>query len=171
MTGRFPGYNRKMRGPAFVLLLLSAALVQTATAAVTSDIQFVKRGSTPPLLDASVPDGPGPFPAVILVHGGGFTGGSKTMYITPMFQPLTTAGFAWFSMNYRLVPEVNLHGQVDDVISAIQWVHDQAREYKVDPGRIALVGESAGAFLVGYAAIVAPGGSARGWVGLLLRPA
>ncbi len=78
------------------------------------------------------------------------------MYITPMFQPLTAGNFAWFSINYRLVPEVNLHGQVDDVISAIQWLHDHAQEYKVDPKRIALLGESAGAYLVDYAAIVAP---------------
>ncbi len=78
------------------------------------------------------------------------------MYVTPMLQPLTAGNFAWFSINYRLVPEVNLHGQVDDVISAIQWVHDHAQEYKVDPKRVALLGESAGAFLVDYAAIVAP---------------
>ena len=128
----------------------------SAAAIVTSDVEFVKRGSTPLLLDASVPDGPGPFPAVIVVHGGGFTRGSKTMYVTPMFQPLTDGNFAWFSINYRLVPEVNLHGQVDDVISAIQWVHDHAREYKVDPKRVALLGESAGAYLVDYAAIAAP---------------
>ncbi len=147
-----------MRGPAVPLLLLGATLLaQTSAAAVvTSDIEFVKRENRPVLLDSSVPDGPGPFPTVIVVHGGGFTGGSKTMYVTPMFQPLTTANFAWFSINYRLVPEVNLHGQVDDVLSAIQWVHDHAREYKVDPQRIALLGESAGAFLVDYAAIVAP---------------
>lgn len=147
-----------MRGP-FVssLLFCATLLVHTGAAAVvTSDVEFTKRGGTPLLLDASVPDGPGPFPAVIVVHGGGFTRGSKTMYVTPMFQPLTAANFAWFSINYRLVPEVNLHGQVDDVVSAIQWVHDHALEYKVDPKRIALLGESAGAYLVDYAAIVAP---------------
>ncbi|MGA7412108.1 MAG: alpha/beta hydrolase [Bryobacteraceae bacterium] len=146
-----------MRGPVIPLLLLGAALfAQTSAAAVvTRDVEFVRRGNTPILLDASVPDGPGPFPTVILVHGGGFTQGSKTMYITPMFQPLTSGNFTWFSINYRLVPEVDLQGQVDDVLSAIQWVHDHAREYKVDPKRIALLGESAGAFLVDYAAIVA----------------
>ena len=107
-------------------------------------------------MDASVPGGPGPFPAVIVVHGGGFTGGSKTVFITPILQPLTDANFAWFSINYRLVPETNLHGQTDDVLSAVQWVHDHAKEYKVDPKRVALLGESAGAFLVDYVAIMAP---------------
>jgi len=143
---------------AVCLFLLGATLLaQTSGAAVvTRDVEFVKRGSTPLLLDASVPDGPGPFPTVIVVHGGGFTKGNKTMYITPMFQPLTAANFTWFSINYRLVPEVSLQGQVDDVLSAIQWVHDHASEYKVDPRRIALLGESAGAFLTDYAAMVAP---------------
>ena len=146
-----------MRAPGISLLLCATLFAGTGAAAiVTRDVEFVKRGNTPILLDASVPDGPGPFPAVIVVHGGGFTQGSKTMYITPMFQPLTVANFTWFSINYRLVPEVNLQGQVDDVLSAIQWVHDHAAEYKVDPKRIALLGESAGAFLVDYAAMVAP---------------
>jgi acetyl esterase len=147
-----------MRGAVFTLLLLwTIFLAERGEAAVvTSDVEYVLRGNTPLLLDASVPAGPGPFPAVIVVHGGGFTAGSKTMYVTPILEPLTAGNFAWFSINYRLVPEVNLQGQVDDVISAIQWVHDHAREYKVDPKRIALLGESAGAFLVDYAAIVAP---------------
>ncbi len=146
-----------MRNAALLFLLcfvLSAG--RAAAAVVTTDVEFVKRGSVPILLDASVPEGPGPFPAVIAVHGGGFTQGSKTVYITPIFPTLTTGKFTWFSINYRLVPEVNLHGQVDDVISAIRWVHDHAKEYKVDPKRIALLGESAGAYLVDYAAMVAP---------------
>jgi len=120
------------------------------------DIEFVRRGSQPLLLDASVPDGPGPFPAVVLVHGGGFTKGNKTTYITPIFEPLTKANFAWFTIDYRLAPAAQLPAPVDDVVSALEWVHRHATEYKVDPKRIALLGESAGAYLVDYAAMVAP---------------
>ena len=133
------------------LLLVAAAL---SAATVTHDIEYVKRGAVSLLLDASIPDGPGPFPTVIIVHGGGFLRGSKITYVTPIFQPLTNAKFAWFSINYRLAPEFHLPAPVDDVVSALQWVHQHAAEYKVDRKRIALLGESAGAYLVDYAAMI-----------------
>lgn len=125
-------------------------------AVVKKDVEFVRRGDQPLLLDASIPDGPGPFPAVILVHGGGFVTGNKTTYITPIFPSLTDAHFAWFTINYRLAPGAQLPAPVDDVISALEWVHQHAAEYKVDRKHIALLGESAGAYLVDYAAIAAP---------------
>jgi alpha-L-fucosidase 2 len=137
--------------PALALLAITAQ-----AAVVKKDIEFVRRGGQPILLDASIPDGDGIFPAVILVHGGGFTTGNKTTYITPIFAPMTDAHFAWFTIDYRLAPGAQLPAPVDDVISALEWVRAHAAEYKVNPKRIALLGESAGAYLVDYAAIVAP---------------
>lgn len=138
----------------FPALMILAALMPGAT--VTRDIEYVKRGTTPLLLDASVPDGPGPFPAVIIVHGGGFVRGNKLTYVPPLFLPLTEAKFAWFTIDYRLAPASKLPDPVDDVLSALAWVHAHAAEYKVDPKRVALMGESAGAYLVDYAAMKAP---------------
>ena len=135
-------------------LILMAATATAAT--VTHDIVYAKRGSLELKLDASVPDGAGPFPAVIIVHGGGFMRGNKVTYVPPMFPPLTKAQFAWFTIDYRLAPEFKLPTPVEDVVSAIEWVHSHAAEYKVDRRRIALLGESAGAFLVDYAAMVVP---------------
>ena len=137
----------------FAALALFAITVQAAV--VTKDVEFARRGGQSLLLDASIPDGPGPFPAVILVHGGGFATGNKTTYITPIFAPLTDAQFAWFSIDYRLGPGAQLPAPMDDVISALEWLHRHAPDYKVDPKRIALLGESAGAYLVDYAAIAA----------------
>ncbi|HEY3444533.1 MAG TPA: alpha/beta hydrolase [Paludibaculum sp.] len=135
-------------------LLLLAALAPGAT--VTRDIEYVKRGTTPLLLDASVPDGPGPFPTVIIVHGGGFVRGNKVTYVPPLFPPLTEARFTWFTIDYRLAPASKLPDPVDDIVAALAWVHAHAKEYKVDPKRVALMGESAGAYLVDYAAMIAP---------------
>jgi len=53
----------------------------------------------------SWPEGKGPFPTCILVHGGGFTKGDKQSYIKPLFEPLSKAGFTWFTINYRLAPQ------------------------------------------------------------------
>jgi acetyl esterase len=115
-----------------------------------TDIEYANAGGVRLTLDAHVPDGNGPFPAAILVHGGGWVAGDKQQYITYIFQPLSDAGFAWFSINYRLAPQFRFPADADDVASAIQFVKANAAKYKVDPKRIALIGESAGGHLVSY---------------------
>jgi acetyl esterase len=102
------------------------------------------------LLDLHVPDGPGPFPAAILVHGGGFDGGSRSTNMSPTFQPLAEAGFAWFSIDYRMAPEFRFAEARQDIDAAIIWVRANANAYRVDPSKIVLAGESAGGFLVNY---------------------
>jgi acetyl esterase/lipase len=101
-------------------------------------------------LDAHIPDGAGPFPAAVLVHGGGWIAGDKRQYITYLFQPLTEAGFAWFSINYRLAPQHKFPAAAEDVQRAIEYVKQNAAKYKVNDRRIALIGESAGGHLVSY---------------------
>ena len=130
-----------------------AALLICGTAArseLQKDIEYGRAGDVSLKLDASVPDGPGPFPTVIIVHGGGFTGGNKQMYVTPMFEPLTRAGFTWFSIDYRLAPQYKFPAAVEDVDQAIEFVKSHAAQFKVDTRRIALLGESAGGYLVSY---------------------
>ena len=139
---------------ALVSLVLLASSSQAET--VTVNIEYAQRAGGPLLLDASIPDGAGPFRAVVIVHGGGFARGSKVTYVPPIFQPLTRGGFAWFTIDYRLAPAARVQDQIDDVMSALAWVHQHAGEYRVDPKRIALLGESAGAYLVDYVAIAAP---------------
>ncbi|GDY21975.1 hypothetical protein LBMAG56_33220 [Verrucomicrobiota bacterium] len=129
----------------FLVLWLVAI---NAVAALKTDIEFARPGGFSLTLDAFVPEGPGPFATCILVHGGGFMRGDKTSYIKPLFEPLGQAGFAWFTINYRLAPTNRYPACVEDVESAIRWVKAHAAEYKVDPRRIALIGESAGGHLV-----------------------
>ena len=134
----------KMRITAIAILV--AGLL--AAAELKTDIEFARPAGKPLLLDVSVPEGKGPFATVILVHGGGFVRGDKQMYVKPLFEPLTKAGFVWFSVNYRMAEEGRYPLAVDDVDTAIRWVKSHAKQYKVDPRRIALLGESAGAHLV-----------------------
>lgn len=131
-------------------LVIALALAVGARAALKSDIEFARPGGQPLTLDAWVPDGPGPFPTVIVVHGGGWRNGDKQTYVPPLFPPLTEAGFAWFTINYRLAPAHHFPAPVDDVIGAVQWVKAHAREYKVDTRRLAIMGESAGGHLVAF---------------------
>ena len=131
-------------------VVIALVLAAGAHAALKSDIEFARPGGQPLTLDAWVPDGPGPFPTVIVVHGGGWRNGDKQTYVPPLFPPLTEAGFAWFTINYRLAPAHHFPAPVDDVIGAVQWVKAHAREYKVDTRRLAIIGESAGGHLVAF---------------------
>jgi len=146
-----------MKTHLFLLLAVSAA---TATGAATfqSDLEYGKAAGENLRLDACVPDGAGPFAAVILVHGGAWNAGDKSGgpskgYMAPMHEPLTRAGLAWFSINYRLAPKHRYPACIEDVETAIRWVKAHAAEFHVDPNRIALSGESAGGHLVALAAV------------------
>ncbi|HZU24604.1 MAG TPA: alpha/beta hydrolase [Bryobacteraceae bacterium] len=125
-----------------------------ARAELRQNIEYGRAAGVSLRLDASIPPGPGPFPAAIIVHGGGWVSGDRHYSVQPLFRPLASAGFAWFSISYRLANNVAVFGDaVHDVEQAIRYVHDHAAEYNVDPDRIALIGESAGAQLAAMAAL------------------
>lgn len=134
-----------------LLILLSMGLL--AAAAERNGIEYARPGGVPLTLDASVPEGKGPFPAVIVVHGGGWHGGTKRSYEKPLLPVLSEAGFAWFTINYRLAPRYKYPAAVEDVEAAVRWVKAHAREFQVDRTRIALMGESAGGHLVAMVGI------------------
>jgi acetyl esterase len=132
------------------ITLLVLLLAIATHAADWKDVEYARPQGKPVFLDLHVPDGAGPFPAAILVHGGGFDEGSKSTNVRPLFDVLADAGFAWFSIDYRLAPAAH-HAQAnEDVVSAIRWVKAHAAQYHVDASKIALIGESAGGLLVNY---------------------
>jgi alpha-L-fucosidase 2 len=100
------------------------------------------------LLDAWIPSGEGPFPGVVLAHGGGWEAGDKVTYLTPILEPLARAGFAWFSIDYRLTPEYRHPQQLEDLRRAIRFVRHEADRFRVDPERLAALGESASGQMV-----------------------
>ena len=92
-----------MRNSILTLVLVCASALPAAPMD-QKDVEYAHAGGKPQLLDLHVPDGPGPFPAAILVHGGGFDEGSKSTNVRPLFDVLTNAGIAWFSIDYRMAP-------------------------------------------------------------------
>jgi len=121
-----------------------------AGAGMRKDIEFAKAGDVSLKLDAFVPEGKGPFPTVVLVHGGGWTGGDRWNPFKRIYDPLSQAGFVWFTVDYRLAPKYRYPAAIDDVVAAIKYVEAHAGEYKVDPKRLAISGESAGGHIVAY---------------------
>jgi alpha-L-fucosidase 2 len=126
----------------------------SATPELRQDIEYTRVQGVGLQLDASIPEGPGPHPAAILVHGGGWVRGDRRIDVAPLFEPLSSAGFAWFSISYRMAKGAYAFGSaVNDVEDAIRFVKTHAVEFRVDPNRLVLIGESAGGQLAGMAAL------------------
>lgn len=136
---------------AVFVVAFTAAAVVAAAPLDKKDVEFGQPDGTKLYLDLHVPDGPGPFPAAILVHGGGFDEGTRSTNVRPLFEPLANAGFAWFSIDYRMAPQFKFPQADEDLNSAIKWVKTHAREYRVNAAKLAIIGESAGGYLVNYA--------------------
>jgi acetyl esterase/lipase len=95
-------------------------------------------------------DGRG-LPAVVIVHGGAWRHGDKGENVA-WNQRLVERGFVIVDIQYRLAPETDWRGAVDDIWTAMAWLRTNARELNVDPDRVALLGRSAGAHLALLAA-------------------
>lgn len=136
-------------------LLFCLICAVAAGAEFKGGIEYTRAGGETLRLDASVPDGTGPFPIVILVHGGGWGSGDRHGPVTVFTNALTAAPFTWFSIDYRLAPACHWPACLDDVQTAIRWVKAHGAEFKGDTNRIALLGYSAGGHLVCQAAVLA----------------
>lgn len=87
--------------------------------------------------------GGGVSPCVVVVHGGGWDGGSRGQM--PAWNHwLARRGYAVAAVSYRLAPAHRWPAQRDDVRTALCWLKAHARELKVDPDRLVLLGRSAG---------------------------
>ncbi len=137
----------------FLVVTLATAAMGAAT--IHRDLEYGKVDGVSLKLDAATPDGPGPFPVLILVHGGGWSGGDKATDFRFLYDSLNQAKFTWFSINYRLAPKYRWPACYDDVQTAILWVKQHASEYKGEANQIALIGYSAGGHLVFYSAVKA----------------
>lgn len=90
-------------------------------------------------------------PAVVFIHGGGWSAGDKSGYDGYYARKYGWAGFSVISINYRLAkmedPKSHWPAQLQDVQLAIRWVKKYADRLGVDPNRICASGDSAGGHL------------------------
>lgn len=96
-------------------------------------------------LDIHLPEGEGPFPMLVDIHGGGFRGGDKADMPVPA--AVLAAGIAMVRINYRLSGSNLWPAQADDCLAAVVFLQREGGANGLDPSRLALMGQSSGAFL------------------------
>lgn len=94
-----------------------------------------------------------PLPTIVSIHGGGYVHGTKEIY-RRYGMDMASRGFAFVNFNYRLAPKWKFPTPLWDTNTVMEWICKNADRYYLDPNRIILVGDSAGAQLASqYAAI------------------
>jgi acetyl esterase len=103
--------------------------------------------------------GRGVHPIAIVIHGGGYQrGDSKSESEAYCIDFLAPAGYAVFSINYRLAPKYPYPKMVQDVERAVRYIRHNANRWNENPDEIALIGGSAGGFLSSMVGLLnAPG--------------
>ena len=96
--------------------------------------------------------GPGTWPTLVYLHGGGFVVGDLDMVETICRSICRDARAAVVSVDYRLAPEHKFPAGLDDAIGVCRWIGQQGKALGFDPRRMALAGDSAGGALAAAAA-------------------
>ncbi|WP_207454982.1 alpha/beta hydrolase [Herbiconiux sp. SYSU D00978] len=122
--------------------------------AVEEDVAYTEVDGESLMLDVCLPPGAGDDtdataerPALVQLHGGSWTRGSKSdASRRSLCQYLAQAGYVVFNVNYRLAPKHTFPAQFDDARAAVEFVRsaDTLERYNVDPARVGAVGDSAG---------------------------
>jgi acetyl esterase/lipase len=126
----------------------SALLPETSSCTVQTEVAYLNDSNPYHKLDVYLPNSPGPFPAIIYIHGGGWVQGNKSD-LSDVAQVYAKRGIAGFSIDYTLakVNQTAWPQNIDDVIAALSYIKQNAATYHIDPNRIAVLGSSAGAQL------------------------
>lgn len=96
--------------------------------------------------DLYKPEGEGPFPAVLVIHGGGWVGG-KRADMERISRQLVRAGLVVFNIDYRSARQHAHPAQLEDCREAVRWLRQNAARFNIDENRIGALGYSAGGHL------------------------
>jgi acetyl esterase/lipase len=111
------------------------------------DLVYGHAGGEDLQLDLFVPkDAPGPLPALVLLHGGGWSKGSYQL-CRPFAPDFAARGYVVAAVGYRLAPRHKFPAQIEDAKCAVRWLRANAQRYHIDGDRIGVLGFSAGAHL------------------------
>ncbi len=113
-------------------------------------------------LDLCLPDIPGPHPVALVIHGGAWRSGSRSMLDgRVLMEALAREGIAAASMSYRLAPRYPHPAQIEDCRLALAFLHAEAALYDLDPDRVCAIGASSGGHLAGLLGTMGDASSLR----------
>ena len=148
---------RAFRGGARVAVMLILAMPALAQPAVLEQapkkktlhgLVFKEVEGKKLRLDLFLPEGKGPHPVALVLHGGGWRRGSRRSFSSKaLTKVLLRQGIAAACADYRLVPRYRHPTQVQDCRRALQYLRYHAKKLGCDPDRVAAAGSSAGAHL------------------------
>lgn len=132
-------------GGSLVSTLAGCKLIEPIPDGVSLDteVAYAERNDGPLTGRLFVPEGEGPHPAVLLVHGGGWRGG-KPWHMDHIGRMLAAEGMVAYSASYRFAPEHAHPAQLEDIRAAWNWLADRP---EVERDNMAIWGYSAGAHL------------------------
>lgn len=157
---------------AILIAIVAAAMIPPAAAVqpnaptvARTDVIYGRVEGSALLANLAYPDGPALKPAIISVHGGRWRAGNRADASSINVAQWAEYGFVAMSIDYRLVGGSPAPAPYLDLLCAIRWLHAHSDEYRIDPDRVYLLGQSAGGHLVSLFATLGEGGHARvgGW--------
>ncbi|HSP14644.1 MAG TPA: alpha/beta hydrolase [Thermoanaerobaculia bacterium] len=125
-----------------LLLVVSSALAQGYT--TIDALEYANAGGKPLLLDLRVPDGSGPYPAIVYLHSGAWITGDRTG--GPAIRQ-ASRGYVVASIDYPLAPQFIWPTQIEACKAAVRWLRANAARFHIDPERVGVFGTSAGGHL------------------------
>jgi acetyl esterase len=133
------------------------------------DVEYLRHGGKPLLARLHKPQGSGPFPIIVELHGGAWCRGDRTND-SVLNEALARRGIVVAALDFRMPPDASYPGSLADIHYGIRWCKTQAAVWGSHPDRIAAMGSSSGAhqaMLLGmrphdprYAALPLPAGAA-----------
>lgn len=153
-------FATSMRRSHFISLLAIAAASLNGCVPVTSaprpsgdfsvrkdEVFTPKDWPTAQLADLYLPSSAKPAPAILLIHGGGWSGKERRSDMTGIARSLAKRGYFVMNATYRLTPEWKFPAQREDLEQAIRFMRSNAKELNIDTSRLATFGYSAGGHL------------------------
>ena len=137
-------------------ILMSCALAVVGLAEQPkSAMVYKKTGGVEILADVYAPKGGVLRPAVLWIHGGALMIGSRNSIPPQIIGLCRRENYALVSIDYRLAPETKLFEIVKDLADAMRWIrNDGPKLFQSDPGKLAVIGASAGGYLAMMSAVL-----------------